>query len=62
MFQRMRVVNEQWKKDAAYDGLYGRMGETIANFFNGEDGEKMQKVTAAFCQDQQQGLRVLAER
>ncbi|KAI6177629.1 hypothetical protein M3Y97_00928700 [Aphelenchoides bicaudatus] len=62
MFQRMRVVNEQWKKDPAYDGLYGRMGETIANFFNGEDGEKMQKITAAFCQDQQQGLRVLAER
>lgn len=58
----MRVVNEQWKKDPEYDGLYGRMGETVANFFNSEDGERLQKATSAFCQDQQQGLRMLGER
>jgi hypothetical protein len=62
MWQKMRVVSEQWKKDPAYDGLYGKMGETVATFFNGEDGERLQKATSAFCQDQQQGLRALAER
>jgi hypothetical protein len=62
MFQKMKVVNEQWKKSPEYDGLYGRMGETVATFFNDDDGERLKKAVSSFCQDQQQGLRVLAER
>lgn len=62
MFQKMRVVNEQWRKNPEYDGLYAKMGETIATFFNGDDGERMQKAASSFCQDQQQGLKMLAER
>jgi hypothetical protein len=58
----MKLAHEHWKKDPEYDGLYSKMGETIAGFFNGEDGEKLEKATSAFCQDQQHGLRVLAER
>ncbi|KAI6240088.1 hypothetical protein M3Y99_00493700 [Aphelenchoides fujianensis] len=62
MFQKMKVANEQWKRDPEFDGLYGKMGGTIASFFNNEDGDRLRKATSAFCQDQQHGLRVLADR
>ncbi|KAI6235154.1 hypothetical protein M3Y95_00021200 [Aphelenchoides besseyi] len=62
MFQKMKIANEQWKKDPEYNGLYGKMGGTISSFFNNEDGDRLRKATSAFCQDQQHALRVLSDR
>ncbi|CAD5222595.1 unnamed protein product [Bursaphelenchus xylophilus] len=62
MFQKMRVVVEQWKKDPQYDGLYAKLGSTIATFFADEDGEKFKKAASLFCENQQYGLKLLGER
>ena len=62
MFQKMKTACEQWRKEAEYDGLYPRIGVTVASFFSMEDGDRLRNATSTFCQDQQHALRMLAER
>lgn len=62
MYQKMKIVKEQWKKDPQFDGMYAKLGATIASFFTEENGEQFKKSASIFCRNQQYGLRLLGER